>query len=77
MAEEAIITVLVPSDKCALSKELRGTLKKQCPGNEITFRTSPDNDCHVLVGGVCPVDTWWPINRLVLEVERRHQLSAI
>ena len=74
MEEEITISVLVPPNSPILSQDLRDTIGRERPGNTIAFKKSPDKYCHVHVdGGICPADTWWAINKLVLQVERRHR----
>ena len=67
------ITILVPPKHPALLRELRDTMKKQHCKNIISFKKSPDDDCHLKVhGDISSLEVWWPINRLVLAVERKH-----
>jgi len=74
MQEEVTISVLVPPNNPSLSEALRGKIKEEHIAEKVVFRKSPDKYCHVHVGGgVCGAKTWWAINKLVLQVERRHK----
>ena len=76
MEEEVTISVLVPPDNPSLSKALKGKIEEEQIEQRIVFKKSPDKYCHVHVGGgVCEAKTWWAINKLVLQVERRHRVS--
>lgn len=74
MDEEIMISVLVPPNSPALSQALKATIENERHGKKVAFKKSPDRFCHVQVGGgICPAETWWAINKLVLQVERRHR----
>ena len=74
--EEVTISVLVPPDNPSLSEALRGKIQEERIAEKIVFKKSPDKFCHVQVGGgVRESKIWWAINKLVLQVERRHRMG--
>ena len=78
MEEEVIINVLVPQNSPALSQALQDKLAEEHLAGKIAFKKSPDKFCHVHVnGGICGADTWWAINKLVLQVERGHRSRRV
>jgi len=76
MEEEVIINVLVPPNSPTLSQALRDKFAEEHLANKVAFVKSPDKFCHVHVnGGICGAETWWAVNKLVLQVERKHRSS--
>ena len=78
MEEEITINVLVPPNSPTLSQALKDKIDQEHPANKIAFKKSPDKYCHVHVsGGTCSAATWWAVNKLVLQVERRHRPAKV
>ena len=78
MLKNERISVLVPSNRTALLKDLKDAFEKEGRGRNIIFKDSTDEQCCVEVDGDSSREpTWRAVKRIVLRVERQYNKTGL